>query len=225
MEPIRPYPQDQFRMPVTGRVVFLIFYLVLVTLAPGCGLGGKPSYLVRQYSLEYATPVVEDINPSREVLKVEPFSVTKSLDTPSIIYREGPFQRGADPYNRWRVNPGDMVTDFLLRDLRRAGLFKAVFSYNNPETARYHLEGQVVEFMESREKDGLKAVLGLNVTFLDLSGTGIPERIVFQRDYRYMEPLETETYEGLARAMSRAMEKFSGQLMKDLHKAMSGRES
>jgi len=198
----------------------LILCSLLVTTFSGCGLGGKPSYLVNQYILEYPSPMVEGIERSSEVLKVERFSVAREFDTHSVVYRDGPYQRGTDPYNRWRVNPGDMVTDYLLRDLRKSGLFKAVFSYNDSEDARHLLEGQVTEFLESKEKDRLRAVLGLNVTLLDLAKKEIPERIVFQKSYQYSEPLETSTYEGLAQAMSRGMEKFSRQLITDLDQAI-----
>jgi ABC-type uncharacterized transport system auxiliary subunit len=109
----------------------------------------------------------------------------------------------------------------LVRDLRHSGLFQTVFSYNQNEETRYLLEGQVNEFLESREKDGLKAVLSLNITFFDLSKKETTEKVVFQRDYRYTEPLERETYGGLAQAMSKAMEKFSRQMMMDLHQAIS----
>jgi hypothetical protein len=67
----------------------------------------------------------------------------------------------------------------------------------------------------------LKAVLSLNITFLDQSKKEPAEKVVFQRDYRYAEPLERETYGGLAQAMSQAMEKFSRQMMMDLHQAMN----
>ena len=74
--------------------------------------------------------------------------------------------------------------------------------------------------MESKENDGLKAALVLNVTLQDLARKEIPERIVFQRNYRYAEALAMPTYEGLAQAMSKGMEKFSRQLLTDLSKAI-----
>jgi ketosteroid isomerase-like protein len=53
----------------------------------------------------------------------------------------------------------------------------------------------VDEFLESKDEDGLKAVLSLNTTFFDLSKKEPTEKVVFQREYRYTEPLEKETYE------------------------------
>jgi ABC-type uncharacterized transport system auxiliary subunit len=192
-----------------------------VVSASGCSFGSKTTYSVNQYTLEYPSPILKEIVQINELIKVERFSVANAFDTSAIVYRDGPNLRNIDPYNRWRTKPGDMVTDFLVRDLRHSGLFQAVFSYNQNEEARYLLEGQVNEFLESKEKDGFNAVLSLDVTFLDLSKKEGPERIVFQRSFAYAEPLERETYRNLAQAMSKAMENFSRQIMMDLYQATS----
>jgi len=199
---------------------FVSFFLLML-LASGCSFGSKTTYSVNQYTLEYPSPVFKENAPIKELIKVERFSVANAFDTSAIVYRDGPNLRNIDPYNRWRTKPGDTVTDFLVRDLRHSGLFQAVFSYNQNEETRYRLEGQVNEFLESKENDGFKAILSVDVTFLDLSKKEVTERIVFQRSYGYTEPLGRETYGNLAQAMSNAMEKFSRQVMMDLHQAMS----
>ena len=138
---------------------------------------------------------LKEILQIKELIKVERFSVANAFDTSAIVYRDGPNLRNIDPYNRWRTKPGDMVTDFLIRDLRHSALFQAVFSYNQNEETRYLLEGQVNEFLESKEKDGFRAVLSFDVTFQDLSKKEVTERIVFQKSYGYAEPLEKELWE------------------------------
>ena len=197
----------------------LIFLLMILT--SGCSFGSKTTYSVNQYTLEYPSPILKEIVQIKELIKVERFSVANAFDTSAIVYRDGPNLRNIDPYNRWRTKPGDMVTDFLVRDLRDSGLFQAVFSYNQNEETRYLLEGQVNEFMESKDKDGFQAILSLDVTFQDLSKKEVTERIIFQKSYGYTEPLEKETYGGLAQAMSKATENFSRQMMMDLHQAIS----
>jgi ABC-type uncharacterized transport system auxiliary subunit len=198
-----------------------VLTFLLMILASGCSFGAKTTYQVNQYTLEYPSPVLKEPAQVKELIRVERFSVANAFNTSAIVYRDGPHLRNIDPYNRWRTKPGEMVTDFLIRDLRHSGLFQAVFSYNQTQATRYLLEGQVNEFLESKEKDGLKAVLNLNITFLDLSKKEITEKVVFQRDYRYSEPLEEKTYGGLAQAMSKVMEKFSRQMMMDLYQAIS----
>ncbi len=187
----------------------------------GCSFGGKPSYLVNQYTLEYASPFSKEFTSINELIKVEPFSVAQTFNTLAMIYRDGPNLRNVDPYNRWRTKPGEMAAEFLVRDLRNCGLFRAVVSYSASEETRYLLEGQVDEFMEASEKDGRKAVLGMNVSLLDLKKNNTPEKVVFQRNYKVVEPYPEKTPAALAQGMSRAMEKISRQVILDLKDAVN----
>jgi hypothetical protein len=81
----------------------------------------------------------------------------------------------------------------------------------------------VDEFLEVSEKDGRKAVLGLNVTFLDLTKRSMAEKVIFQRDYKAVEPYSEKTPAALAQGMSRAMEKISRQIILDLQEAVKNR--
>ena len=140
-----------------------------------------------------------------------------------MIYKDGPTLRNVDPYNRWRTKPGEMATEYLSRDLRNSGLFRAVISYDDSKETRYLLEGEVDEFLEVSEKDGRKAVLSLHVTFLDLKKRDTAEKVIFQRDYKVVDPYAEKTPAGFAQGMSRAMEKISRQIILDLQNAVKNR--
>jgi ABC-type uncharacterized transport system auxiliary subunit len=207
------------RLRLTLVLPFLLSLLIF-----GCSLGAKPSYLVNQYTLEYPPPTLKGLASINELVKVEQFSAAQTFNTPAMIYKEGPNLRNVDPYNRWRTKPGDMATEYLTRDLRNAGLFRAVISYNDSEEARYLLEGQVDEFLDASEKDVRKAVLCLNVTFLDLKKRDTAEKVIFQRDYKMVEPYTEKTAAAFAQGMSRAMEKISRQILLDLQNAVKNRQ-
>jgi ABC-type uncharacterized transport system auxiliary subunit len=199
------------------------FIFLLLILASGCNLGAKPAYLVNQYTLEYPSPALKETAQINELIKVERFFVAQIFDSLSMVYKEGPNLRNVDVYNRWRIKPGDMVTDYLVRDLRNSGLFRAIFSYNDSIKTQYLLEGQVDEFLEVNERDGRKAVLSLNVTFLDMKRKEIWDRVIFQRDYKFIEPVTEKTPEAYAQGMSRAMGKFSKQLISDIYQVLKNR--
>jgi len=201
----------------------LALAILLTVLVTGCSLGAKPSYIVNQYTLEYPLPILKESASINELVKVEQFSVAQTFNTSAMIYKEGPNLRNVDPYNRWRTKPGEMATEYLARDLRNSGLFLAVISYNDNKETRYLLEGQVEEFLEVSEKDGRKAVLSLNTTFLDLKKRDTAEKVILQRDYRVVEPYTEKTPAALAQAMSRAMEKVSRQIILDLQNAAKNR--
>jgi cholesterol transport system auxiliary component len=117
-----------------------------------------------------------------------------------------------------------LVSDFLVRDLRDSGLFKAVFSYRDSQTGRFSLEGGVERFLELDAKNGSKAVLSLNATLLDLSQGLVSRRVVFQRWYRAEAPLAQANARALAKGMSRAMAEISGRLTNDVYRAMAAAE-
>jgi len=187
-----------------------------ILLLSGCG---KSPTLVQKYLFEYPPPVPQASLPLEEGIKVEQFSVAQAYNSTAMIYRPNPYKSEAYNYHRWRTNPGYMVTDYLLRDLRKSGLFKAVLPSNSSDKGRFLLEGGVEEIQEIDEADGWKAALALNITLLDLKEKEITKRVVFQKDYRTLESLTEKTPQGLAQGMSRAMERLSAQIVTDIYQA------
>ena len=209
------------RIDKNRRRPYLFLPFLLTALIAGCSLGSsKPSYMVNQYTLEYPPPVWKEVTSINELVRVEPFSSAQTFNTSAMVYKEGPNLRNVDPYNRWRTRPGEMTTECLVRDLRNSGLFRGVVSYGDRAENRYVLEGQVDEFLDVSEKDGRKAVLGINVTVLDLKNKS---GMIFQRDYKATEPYTERTAAGFAQGMSRAMEKISKQIIRDLQDSLKGR--
>ena len=176
--------------------------------------------MVQQYLLDYSPPVLAGLAKAREVLRVEPFSTAQAFAGTAMYYRPSPFELSSYSRERWRVIPGDMVTDFLLRDLRNAGMFTAVLAYEDPGEGRYVVTGTVAEFLEVDGGDGPRARLSVDATLLDTTEREITKRIVFQKTYTVEEAMKDKSARALAEAMSRAMKKFSGELMVDIHRAM-----
>jgi ABC-type uncharacterized transport system auxiliary subunit len=194
--------------------------ILLIVLLAGC-LGGTASPpLVRQYVLEYPPPRMENVPRTEALLKVGRFSVDRLYIGPSMLFRKGPFRRDAYHEQRWRISPGDMVTDFLKRDLRHAGLFRAVLSARDTEETRFVLEGGVEEFLEVDEGESRKALLVAMVALLDLSSQDVSRRVVFQKTYHCEAFFTQEGSTGLAEAMSRAMSQLSTQVITDIGGAL-----
>jgi len=193
----------------------------LAFLLAGC-FGGQPGRMVEQYALDYAPAAPQEAAPLPEAITVERFSRAQLYSTTAMVYQEEPYQRNQYLYHHWRVNPADLVTDCLLRDLRSAAIFRGVFSYRNAESSRYRLAGAVEEFQEFGGKEGRQAVLSLNITLFDTTRQELPDRIMFQKNYRIVEPLEGDTPRELAKGMSRALAKASELLLTDIYQAVQG---
>jgi cholesterol transport system auxiliary component len=193
---------------------------LLVACLAGCG---KPPMLVNQYILEYPAPVTGGKARTAEALKVELFAVDQAFNTNAMVYQPAPFKSQVYNYSRWRANPGNLVTDYLIRDLRESGLFKAVFGPTGTGKHRFRLEGGVTEFQEVDAADGWQASLALTVTLLDTQQEELPQRVVFQKNYRVLAPMPEKTPQGLAQGMSQAMAQVSAQIIQDTYEAVRSR--
>jgi ABC-type uncharacterized transport system auxiliary subunit len=199
--------------------------MVLLFLVAGCFARSKPQYLVEQYTIEYPSPVIQGLSGLPAPVRVDRFLVGHTYNSRAMMYKSDPYKVAAYDYSRWRVNPGDMVTDFFLRDLRVAAIFPAVFSYRNTEGSRFLVEGGVEEFLHLTQKNGGMAVLGLTLTLIDESQQEATKRILFQKRYRITEPTVDHTPEAFAKAMSLAMSRLSEEIIRDVHGAAARRLS
>ncbi len=192
-----------------------------LTLPAGCFSGRAATPRAAYYTLSYPAPPPETVS-FEGALKIDRFSVSQAYNTSAMIYSPEAYRIDAYRYHRWNTNPGDMMTDFLVRDFRSSRLFRAAFSYLQAENARFQIDGAVEEFLESRRGEVWKAVLGLSVTLLDRAGPGGVSNVVFQKQYRAAEGLPFESPEGFARGMSAAMAHVSAQVIRDVAQAVAG---
>ena len=200
----------------SAAVMILLFLMITV----GCG---KPPLVTNRFLLEYPSPGFGSKPALSESIRVELFAVAQTINSTAMIYLPRPFETSSYVYNRWQVDPGHMVTDFLLRDLRNSRLFQGVFGYQQSGVGRFKVEGAVQQFAEVDDPDGWKAVLDVSVTLLDLNEAEVTRRVILQKNYRQAEYLPEQNASGLAQGMSRAMEVVSATIINDIYKAAAGR--
>jgi ABC-type uncharacterized transport system auxiliary subunit len=204
-----------------GSYLKNVILLLFVFIIAGCFSRSKPAYMLEHYMFEYASPVLGDRTILPESIKIERFSVNQSFNTQSMVYKPYPFKFMTYNYSRWRVNPADMVTDYLLRDLRNNNLFLAVFSHHDTEKTRFVIEGWIEDFLETTDKNSINAILTVNISLIDNFRKEITERIVFQRQYKFQENIREHAPEVFAKGMSINMSSLSEQLVKDIYKAIT----
>jgi len=202
------------------RRIWLLCLSVFLLMG-GCLNLKQPRNRIQHYTLEYDSFELRDLKPIPVSLQVERFSVAPLYNTNRIIYREGDFKRDEYFYHKWRANPGDMVTDFLRRDMRNSGLFEAVLPYGSNFPVSCVLEGSVDEFVEWDGPEGWKAVLGITVTLMANNEPDVSRRIIFQKSYRTEKGLPEKNPQSLAQAMSQAMGEISRAVIKDVYSALA----
>ena len=197
------------------------FALLFVLLTTSCVTLKQPSLRIEHYTLEYAPPEPGDLPRLPVILKVERFTVAPLYDTRQMVYRDRAYKRETYTYHRWRSHPADLVTDYLVRDLRRSGLFGAVVQEGSTVPPTHVLEGSVDEFFEWNAAEGWKAVLTLSTTLIKARETDAAGSILFQKTFRAVQPYEEKTPKGLAEAMSEAMSRMSQDVRKAAYEHLS----
>ena len=135
------------------KAILVIFAIFLFLPSLSCMNLRQPNPEIKYYTLEYDSPVYADREQMPCIIKIEPFKVSPVYNTTHIIYQEKEYTRDSYAYHRWRVNPADVVTYLIGRDLKNSGLFKGVLLPG--ERSReflFRLGGMVDEFYELDQK-------------------------------------------------------------------------
>ena len=215
MKPYVSRPSSIIRRisPVAAVVLAACF------LAGGCvcRVGSPPEInrLVLDYSLSNAVSVRGGPFEG-ETITVSRFSASEECRGTTMLYSFSSGERSPYHYHRWYTSLPVMVTEWIINDISRAGLFHAVFSEQTYEKTRFYLEGRVTSCIEVREGDRRKVVFGFTAALIDEVETAPSERIVFQKDYYDERYLERPDPAGLTKAMSESMAVLSEELLRDV---------
>lgn len=146
------------------------------------------------------------------VLAVEPLEADEPYDDERIIYRENPYKVDYYHYHRWSASPGALVSRHLERALQASGRFAAVLR-DDQSKATYVLGGRLLALEEvdvSRKRWLARVAIELHLRDAK-SGD-----IVWSRRLEETEPVARQTPEGVARALSRALDRVARRLAPEL---------
>jgi cholesterol transport system auxiliary component len=181
----------------------------------------QPSFKTEYYTLEYVPPLFTGMDQLPYIIKVERFSVAPIYNTTQIIYSERSFKRDAYVYHKWRVNPGDMVTYLLNRDIRYSGLFKTVIPYGSQFKSMFLLGGEVEEFFELDTKEEWNAVLSISISLMAGNEEDIKKRVLLQKSYNTTEVCKQKNPGALVEAISLGMSRLSREIIGDIYNCLS----
>jgi len=179
--------------------MILLAILFEVLVLGGCA-GKLPD--TRFYQLA-ATPSTQ--KPTGDVtLVVEPLATDPAYDDERIVYRSTPYRLDYYQYHRWSSPPGAMVGNYLEQALENSGKFRSVareISVDAPAV----LGGRVIAIEEiDTSKTSWRGRIVIELTLTDArSGTTL-----WTEQYDETEPLPAQTPEGLAKALSAAMDRI-----------------
>jgi ABC-type uncharacterized transport system auxiliary subunit len=213
-----------FKKPPRRILKYGLFFLFCFLLISGCVSTGKPNFQVESYLINYPAPAAEKLTKIEDTIRINRFTIATAYNNHQMIFRQDDYALDSFNYNRWAVNPADMVGDNLLRDLQESGIFRAAFSRYAVDEGRYVLQGGIEEFflrIDKINKSGSVAVVSLEITLKDTQQKEATKRIIFQKKYRQEEALTEQSPRGFCQAMSKAMQKLSRQIIADTYQAIN----
>lgn len=200
---------------------FMILSAILLSfITGGCLSKSRAPYYLEQFVLDYTLPKKDYGKVMDTSVKFSRFSVAHIYNNNRMNYKVNPFKMDAYNYSRWRVNPADLVGDYLLRDLRDSNIIAVVLSYKNPEDTRFLIEGGIEEFLEVIEEGRHYAVFWINLIMIDTKESEITKKIIFQKRYQAKEPLKDHSPESLAKGMSASVARVSEEFVGDIYSVL-----
>lgn len=174
--------------------------LALVALIACAGCGGKlPETRYYQLAIPDARP-----RSGERVLVLDALATEAAYDDERIVYRTTPFRLDYYQYHHWAGAPGTMVSSYLEQALERSGRFRAVVREVTPD-APVMLAGRVIAIEEvDRSRTEWLGRIALELMLTDArSGEAL-----WTEQFDETEPLHQQTPEGLAQALSVAMQRI-----------------
>ena len=138
-------------------------------------------------------------------LAVEPLAADAAYDDERIVYRLTPYRLDYYTYHRWSSPPGTMLGNYLEDAFAKSGRFRAVV-HEVSDAVPVTLGGRVLAIEEvDRSKTEWVGRVALELTLTDT----VSNKVLWSQQYEETEPLHDQTPEGLARALSAAMQRIS----------------
>lgn len=174
---------------------------VLLALALSACAGKTPE--TRFYQL--AAPKAASPDNSGVSLVIETLDTEGAYDDERMVYRVTPYRLDYYNYHRWSAAPGALVGNYLEQAFEASGRFRSVTREANP-AAPVTLSGRVIALEEvDKSKTEWLGHVVIELTLIDNS-TG---DVIWSQQYEENEPLPEQKPEGLAKALSKALDRIA----------------
>jgi ABC-type uncharacterized transport system auxiliary subunit len=181
---------------------------VLLALVLTACAGKVPE--TRFYQL--AAPKAAPSGNSGVSLVIESLDTESAYDDERIVYRLTPYRLDYYNYHRWSAPPGQLVGNFLEQSFEASGRFRAVTRETNG-SAPVTLSGRVIAIEEvDKSKTEWVGHVVIELTLTD-NATG---DVIWSKQYEENEPLPEQKPEGLAMALSKALERIAARALPEV---------
>jgi ABC-type uncharacterized transport system auxiliary subunit len=197
--------------------IYVTVALLLSSLIILAGCSGKmryPSYYTLNLPAPPDPPATED---AKATVAIREFSAPAYLRRGTIVFKTSPESVGFYQYQRWAVDPCDLVTDTVRDRLSATGLFAHVKRYDGRPDAEYLLTGRLEKLEEIDYDGGAKVVVAISAQMIKVD-TGAT---VWTKTATKLGNVEKREVPAVVSAMSNAMDGAMQELLTPLPAEMS----
>jgi ABC-type uncharacterized transport system auxiliary subunit len=173
--------------------------ITIALVVAACG-GSVPE--TRFYQLASTTKGGE--HSGAAALAVEALSTDGAYDDERMVYRVNPYRLDYYNYHRWSAAPGTLIGNYIQQAFAKSGRFRAVV-HEASEATPVVLGGRVVALEEvdsTTTKWQGRIVIELTLT------DNATNQVLWSEQFEETESLPVQTPEGLARAISVALDRI-----------------
>lgn len=192
-----------------GLVVFLTCCILL-----GCALTGRE--VVSHNLFDYPVPGGDSAGTLPETLMVYRFLLAPEIDARYLVISKPGKKSEFIQYQQWKYNPADMITDLILRDLDKSGLFERTVGQLSSLRYRYALEGKILDLRGLITDGKCRAVIEAEVELLDFEAPLGSDKTVMKRRYSVEVPCKDDTPDAVVDGLNEAVRELSKRLRDDL---------
>jgi ABC-type uncharacterized transport system auxiliary subunit len=148
------------------KLIAISFVLAVLMILSGCVRAKFPNY----YALDVPPPPDPPAKKGvRASLAVREFRSPTYLRQGAIVYKTSPEQIGFYNYQRWAVDPREVVTNAVTDRLRASGNFTQVKMYDGRSDIDYVLTGRLEKLEEIDYEGGVKVEVAISAQMTNLS--------------------------------------------------------
>jgi ABC-type uncharacterized transport system auxiliary subunit len=188
----------------------LAIALTAMAVFAGCGPGRNAKTYVLNFPPSLPAPV-----PAPEIrgaLAVHEFQCPHYLCEGRIVYRPNMVEIGFYEFDRWAMNPRDMVTQFVADSIRSGGLFRSVTLQQPGGQPDYVLNGNIERLEEVDHGSDVRAVCTISAQLVDTKS----KSIIWSHTTSQTVAVQSRNVAGVVNSLSSAARMTIGDLVKSL---------
>ena len=190
------------------RIAAMCGVLIVLNLIPSLGCVGRikyPNYYALNLPAPPDPPKQEGV---RAVLAVREFRSPAYLRQGALVYRPTPEQVSFYNYNRWAVDPRELVTNAVEAHLRASGMFSQVRTYDGHSDTDYVITGRLERLEEIDYDGGVKVAVEISAQMTSIASGAT----VWSNQAAEIEPVEGRNMPAVVTAMNRTLDVAIGKL-------------